>query len=208
MIPSLLQEGVNTNVLLNLFCKTKNLIGIEYMLSFSHIDVNTPYKNLSPLEYCINNKNGYACVLLLKNDYINFQTIDSKSANDETILHTSCLYGLSKPVSFLLRKHLYDVNLPTKDGVCPIHYACLSGDYDTVLAVIRTKKLIFEQKLKMESTRKEQHYILLVVLEIHKLLHCYLILMKSLKLMMLMLKIEHQLFMQLKAILLTVFMFC
>lgn len=148
IIPDLLMEGASINNILNLFCKSNNEVGIEYILEFSYINVNAILNNTTPLEYCLNNKNHLGCILLIKNDSINLQAIDSKSATGETILHTSCRLGLSKVVSYLLRNFLYDVNLPTKDGVFPIHFACLSGDYDTVTSVIRAKKVHLRTKVK------------------------------------------------------------
>ena len=153
-IPDLLEDGATTKLLLDFFCKVNNEIGIEYMLQFSYIDVNNEYLGKAPLEYCIENKNENGAVLLLKNDFINLQNIDKKSTNGEQFIHLCCRQGLSKCASYLLWKHLYDVNLANPDGVCPIHMACLSGNYETVTAIIRTKRVHLRTKVKNGDFRR------------------------------------------------------
>lgn len=146
-IPNLLERGSTTNILLNLFCKMDNEIGIEYMLQFSYIDVNTKYLNQSPLEYCIKNKNSQASLLLLSNDKFDLQKDEKSrthysqlaSSDGETLLQLACKLGLSDLVEYFLQKKIFNFNA-TSTGFSAVQLACLSGDTDTFQKIVEYKR--------------------------------------------------------------------
>lgn len=154
-IPLLLKEGATINNLLNLFCKTNNEIGIQYLLQFDYVDVNSEYNNKTPLEYCIDNKNSNTMILLFDNDYINMLALDAKSTNGEKIIHTLCRLGCSKAVSYLIHKHLYNVNAIAQNGMLPIHFACLGGDYETTKIIVNTKKVRIRTRVTKGQFKKQ-----------------------------------------------------